>query len=61
MKDQLNRRLDQLNIEYRDGMKMKNKYISELEELNKTLLRIEGAVQVLREELNVTEEPSDVE
>ena len=57
MKEQLERRLDDLKTEYEAGQKM----LAELEikqaALRETLLRIAGAVQVLEEELGQPEEP----
>ena len=57
MKEQLEQRLSALKTEYEAGQKM----LAELEikqtALRETLLRIAGAVQVLEEELDRTEEP----
>lgn len=59
MKDQLERRLDDLKTEYEAGQKM----LAELEHkqvtLRETLLRIAGAVQVLEEELGREDPPPD--
>ena len=59
MKDQLQRRLDDLKTEYEAGQKM----LAELEvkqaALRDTLLRIAGAVQVLEEELGREDPPPD--
>ena len=59
MKDQLQRRLDDLKTEYEAGQKM----LADLEvkeaTLRETLLRIAGAVQVLEEELGREDPPPD--
>lgn len=55
MKKQIEKRLHELKSEFESGQKM----LSELEEkrqnLNQTLLRISGAIQVLEEELGKTD------
>ncbi len=59
MKEQLQRRLDDLKTEYEAGQKM----LAELEHkqatLRETLLRIAGAIQVLEEELGREDPPPD--
>ena len=59
MKDQLQRRLDDLRSEYEAGQKMLAELETRQTTLRETLLRIAGAVQVLEEELGQVEAPPD--
>jgi hypothetical protein len=52
MRDQLNERLQNLKNEFESGQKMLNDANLKQKELHSTLLRIQGAIQVLEEELN---------
>jgi hypothetical protein len=52
MRDQLNERLQNLKSEFESGQKMLNDANLKQKELQSTLLRIQGAIQVLEEELN---------
>jgi chromosome segregation ATPase len=60
MKQQLEKRLQELRLEFESG----KKNLAEIEEkeagLKQTLLRISGAIQVLEEELAKCEEESSV-
>ena len=59
MKDQLQRRLDDLKAEYEAGQKMLADLEIKQATLRETLLRIAGAVQVLEEELGREDPPPD--
>ena len=59
MKDQLQRRLDDLKAEYETGQKMLADLEIKQATLRETLLRIAGAVQVLEEELGREDPPPD--
>ncbi len=62
MKKQLEDRLQELKSEYESGRKMMADYEAKQADLQKTLLRIEGAIQVLTEELEKSEsEPKEAE
>ncbi len=52
MREQLERRLDELKTEFETGQKMMMELEQKRANLEKTLLRISGAIQVLEEELN---------
>ena len=56
MKDQLQRRLDDLRSEYEAGQQMLADLEAKQATLRETLLRIAGAVQVLDEELGKPED-----
>ncbi|MCA9972539.1 MAG: hypothetical protein KC425_20095 [Anaerolineales bacterium] len=49
MKEQLEKRLQELKREYETGQKMLTNLESQKAELQQTLLRISGAIQVLEE------------
>ncbi len=51
MRSQLESRLQQLKSEYESGQKMVAELEGRVAQLRATLLRIEGAMQVLQEEL----------
>ena len=51
MKQQLEARLQQLRADYESGLKIKAELDSKQTELQANLLRINGAIQVLEEEL----------
>ena len=51
MDEHLKRRLAELRIEYETGQKEASQLQTKLDELNRTLLRISGAIQVLEEML----------
>lgn len=59
MRDQLEARLDALRREYEEGQKMLTDLDAKREQLTRTMLRIEGAIQVLRETLEVQEKPQE--
>jgi hypothetical protein len=49
MREQLEKRLDELKTEYEQGEKMLSDLDARREQVRQTLLRISGAVQVLEE------------
>lgn len=51
MKEQLEKRLAELKAEFASGLKFLEDLEAKQRNLHKTLLRIEGAIQVLEEEL----------
>jgi septal ring factor EnvC (AmiA/AmiB activator) len=51
MKQQLEKRLEELRAELEAGQKMLSELEAKRENLRQTLLRISGAIQVLEEEL----------
>lgn len=55
MQSQLLRRLEELKAEYESGQKMMDELNTKQANLRATLLRISGAIQVLEEELNKTD------
>ncbi len=57
MKDKLEKRLAQLKQEMEAGQTQLQQLLEQKSNLEQTLLRISGAVQVLEEELKETEEP----
>ena len=58
MKDRLQKRLDELKVEFESGQRALADLEAKQAGLRETLLRISGAVQVLEEELGGTEEPA---
>jgi prefoldin subunit 5 len=56
MREQLERRLDELKEEFESGQKMLAEVEARGENLRQSLLRISGAIQVLEEELGKAEE-----
>ena len=56
MREQLQKRLEELKAEFEAGQKMLNELETRRDNLRQTLLRISGAVQVLEEELAKTTE-----
>ncbi len=61
MKAQLEQRLQSLKAEYEAGRKMLAELDAKRENLNVTLLRISGAIQVLEEELGAQASSIDAE
>ena len=63
MREQLEKRLDELKAEYDQGEKMLSDLDARREQVRQTLLRISGAVQVLeellKEEGDVAEKPPE--
>ena len=59
MREQLEARLDALRREYEEGQKMLTDLDAKREQLTRTMLRIEGAIQVLRETLEAQEKPQE--
>ncbi len=60
MKEQLEKRLNQLKSEFEAGQKMMADLESKQANLRDTLLRISGAIQILEEELGKTAENQEV-
>ena len=60
MKDKLEQRLQDLRSEFESGEKMLAELESKRSDLQATLLRISGAMQVLQELLGQETEPEDV-
>lgn len=56
MREQLQKRLEELKAEFEAGQTMLNELDTKRDNLRQTLLRISGAVQVLEEELTKTVE-----
>jgi len=46
MAKQMQQRLDELKAEYTEGLRMRNDWEAKLNNLNRTLLRINGAIQL---------------
>ncbi len=61
MKEQLEQRLQQLKQEFEAGQKMLAEYEAKQAELQQTLLRISGAIQVLEELLAAEEDETKQE
>lgn len=59
MRDQLEARLDALRREYEEGQKMLTDLDAKRDQLTRTMLRIEGAIQVLRETLEGQDKPQE--
>jgi hypothetical protein len=57
MKEQLQKRLEELRAEFEAGQKMLTELEAKRENLRQTLLRISGAIQILEEELAKAVEP----
>ena len=57
--EQLKQRLDDLESEFNDGQKMLAELDSRRDNLTQTLIRISGAIQVLREEMEKFKNISD--
>ena len=55
MKEKLEKRLEELKSEYESGQKMLAELEAKQAGLRETLMRISGAIQVLQEELGLTE------
>ena len=51
MREQLQKRLEELKAEFEAGQQMLNELETKRESLRQTLLRISGAIQILEEEL----------
>ena len=47
----MQQRLDELKVEYTEGLRIRNDWEARLNNLDQTLLRINGAILVLEEEL----------
>ena len=58
MREQLEKRLEELRAEFESGQKMLNEVETKRENLRQTLLRISGAIQVIEEMLA---KPSDAD
>ncbi|MEZ4660539.1 MAG: hypothetical protein R2911_23530 [Caldilineaceae bacterium] len=58
MREQLEKRLDALKAEYASGQKMLTDLEVRQAELQQTMLRISGAIQVLEEMLQAEAEPA---
>ncbi|MBT9314473.1 hypothetical protein [Leptothoe spongobia] len=56
MKEQLKQRLQELRTEYTSGQKVLTELEAKQANLQNTLLRIQGAIQVLEEELTKADE-----
>ena len=61
MKEQLENRLKELKSEFESGQKMMADLEAKQAELQKNMLRISGAVQVLEEEIAKCEEDTSAE
>ncbi|MCP4023049.1 MAG: hypothetical protein GY729_14505 [Desulfobacteraceae bacterium] len=61
MRTQLESRLKELRTEYESGTKMLEQVQAKKRDLEQSLLRISGAIQVLEEELNKPEELAENE
>ena len=61
MKQQLEQRLQQLKNEFASGQKLLADLEAKQVNVRETLLRIQGAIQVLEEELAKTESPQTTE
>ena len=59
MKEQLEKRLAALEAQFEHGMKVLRDLESQEVTLKETLLRFSGAMEVLREELNSSNQPAD--
>lgn len=59
MKEQLEKRLAALEAQFEHGMKVLRDLEAQEVTLKETLLRISGAIEVLREELNSAGEPAE--
>ncbi|NEO63522.1 MAG: hypothetical protein F6J98_25030 [Moorea sp. SIO4G2] len=59
MKQQLEKRLQQLKAEYESGQKVLAELETKQANVNETLLRIAGAIQVLEEELTNAEQENN--
>ena len=59
MKEQLEKRLAALEAQFEHGMKVLRDLEAQEVTLKETLLRISGAIEVLREELNSAGQPSE--
>jgi predicted nuclease with TOPRIM domain len=60
MKEQLEKRLQSLKIEYEAGQKMLADLDAKQANLRDTLLRISGAIQILEETLNEADNPEAI-
>jgi uncharacterized coiled-coil protein SlyX len=58
MKEQLEKRLAALEAQFEHGMKVLRDLEAQEITLKETLLRISGAIEVLREELNSADQPA---
>jgi uncharacterized coiled-coil protein SlyX len=59
MKEQLEKRLAALEAQFEHGMKVLRDLEAQEVTLKETLLRISGAIEVLREELNSAGQPAE--
>jgi hypothetical protein len=57
LEEQLKKRLDVLQQNHRAGLEKLNRLHAELTQTQETVLRIEGAIQVLREETGLDKSP----
>lgn len=60
MRDQLEQRLKQLKAEFEAGQKMLAELEAKQASVRETLLRISGAIQVIEEELEKSDQPASV-
>ena len=60
MKEQIERRLQDLRVEMENGQKMLSELESKEAHLRSTLLRISGAIQALEELLNEEKSPASL-
>lgn len=51
MKEKISQRIDELKREYDTGIKLQADYVAKQKDLQETLLRISGAIQILEEVL----------
>ena len=60
MKEQLQKRLKELEQEYQKGEQRLEVLTTETEQVKTTMLRLSGAIQVLQEELQIGERQEDI-
>ncbi len=60
MKEQVKERIEQLKAEYESGQKMLADLETQASNLRTTMLRISGAIQILEELINKTEEEENI-
>lgn len=61
MKEQLSKRLEELKEEFESGQKVMSELEIKQKNLKETMLRISGAIQVLEEELQKAQKPTEAE
>ncbi len=57
MREQLEKRIQELQVEYETAQKMLAEMVTQQTQHKETMLRISGAIQVLREELTKSAQP----